>query len=146
MSGSEIAILFAVAMAVDAVAGLIWGTLYDKFGGKILFAIPFFTFLSTFFFFKFPYVGAVIWGIVLGFYETVFKSSVSEYSGVEERGAVFGLFHAIFGLGWLFGSSAMGFLYPDISKIILFSLLCQVISLFLISFSHFLKKSGNITS
>lgn len=146
MSGSEIAFLFAVAMGVDALAGLIWGIIYDRIGSRVLFAVPPLTFLSTLFFFNSPYLGVVLWGAVLGFYETSFKSAISEFSGVEKRGVMFGLFHAVFGLGWLFGSSAMGLLYPDISKIILFSLLCQLVSVFMLSFFFFLRRGTGFSS
>ena len=77
---STISLLYALEMAVDAVAALVFGFLYDKIGIKSLIAatvlssfFPFFAFLSSS---RFSMItGIVLWGIGMGAEESIMKAS-----------------------------------------------------------------------
>ena len=113
---SAISLLYALAMAVDAVAALAFGSLYDKVGLKSLVAA---TILSSFFpFFAFlsnkPWVvivGIVLWGVGMGAEESIMKSAVASIVPKNMRSTGFGVFETVFGVAWFLGSWLLGVLY-----------------------------------
>jgi MFS family permease len=125
-------VLYAGAMAVDAVAALALGTLYDRFGLAIL-ALS--TFLSALFA---PLVflldsgwilagGAVLWAIGMGAQDSIFKAVIAQMVPKSERGRAYGVFFALFGLAWWIGSSTMGWLYErSIPTLVAFSVVTQL--------------------
>jgi hypothetical protein len=126
-----IPILYAVAMAVDAVAALILGRWFDKAGLPAIttsFALSSFfaplTFLGGV---PLAIAGVVLWGIGMGAQESVMKAAVANLVSGEKRATGFGLFHTGFGVFWFLGSALMGILY-DISPfaIAAFSLAAQL--------------------
>ncbi len=135
VSDEIIPVLFAVAMGVDALTAIVSGFLFDRFKLKILFLIPLFSLPITILAFGFDSLVAVIfsvilWGIVMGFHETIMKSAIAELIPVERRGFAFGIFHGLFGFVWFVGSLLMGGLYEvSIFYLILFSVVLQVLSL-----------------
>jgi MFS family permease len=130
-----IPVLFAVAMGVDALTAIVAGFLFDRFRLKILFLIPIFSMPITILAFGIDNLIAVIfsvilWGIVMGFQETIMKSAIAELVTAERRGFAFGIFHGLFGLAWFVGSFIMGKLYEvSIFYLVLFSIALQVLSL-----------------
>lgn len=113
---STISLLYALAMAIDAVAALAFGSLYDKIGLKSLVAA---TILSSFFpFFAFlsnkPWVvivGIVLWGVGMGAEESIMKSAVASIVPKNMRSTGFGVFETVFGVAWFLGSWLLGVLY-----------------------------------
>ncbi len=135
MSDEVISTLFAVAMAVDAVVGLIIGSLFDKFRLRILFLVPFFVIPISIFAFVWEslisvVISVVLWGIVMGFHETVMKSAIAVIVPMEKRGLAYGIFHSLFGVAWFVGGLAIGRLYEiSIFYLIVFSVGLQALSL-----------------
>jgi predicted MFS family arabinose efflux permease len=113
---ASLSLLYALAMAVDAVAALVFGWLYDKIGLKALmlstlFSIPFawFIFIS-----KSPVLiiaGIVLWGIGMGAQESIMKAAVSTIIPRSMRSTGFGIFETGFGIAWFLGSWLLGVLY-----------------------------------
>jgi MFS family permease len=110
-----IPIFYAVAMAVDALAALVWGRLFDRLGFGFLMAVPVLAcpaaplvFLGGF---GSALLGMVFWGVGMGALESVMKAALAELAPPSRRGSAYGAFHGSFGLLWLLGSAAMGGLY-----------------------------------
>lgn len=102
---SSISLLYALEMAVDAVAALVFGFLYDKIGIKSLIAatvlssfFPFFAFLSSSRLMMMT--GIVLWGIGMGAEESIMKASVASIIPKDMRSTGFGVFETLFGVFW----------------------------------------------
>jgi len=116
----DLPLLYAGAMAVDAVSALFFGWLYDKYGIRVLMVS---TLLSAFFA---PlifvassqwalYLGTALWGIGMGAQESTLKAAVTTIVPKQNRSSGFGIFQTAFGVCWFLGSWLMGVLY-DISR------------------------------
>lgn len=115
VAASTIPLLYAVAMAADAVSALLFGWLYDRFGFSILalaglIAVPA-TALSFLGGVGAATAGVILWGAVLGAHESVVRAGVATLSPAGRRATAYGLFYAAYGGGWFLGSAAMGLAY-----------------------------------
>jgi len=123
-SDAAIPLLYALAMAVDAVAAIIIGKTYDIFksrhnnqagGLAVLVVMPVLTVVATtlaFSNFARPAIaGMVIWGVVMGCHETVMRSAIADITPLTRRGSGYGIFNAGYGLAMFAGSAVMGLLY-----------------------------------
>jgi len=145
MSDSIIPVFYAVAMATDAVAALVFGKLYDKNGIKILLlAVLLSAFFSPLVFlggFNWALAGMILWGIGMGAQESVLKAEVAGMVPPEKRGTAFGTFNTAYGLFWFAGSALMGYLYDfSLKGLILVSVMTQFIALIIISYLIRKKK------
>ena len=144
MSDAQIPFIYAIAMAVDAVAAIAIGKTYDIFkvrhktdsGGLLtLIVIPVLSAVIPFFAFSvsMPMVitSAVLWGIVMGAHETVMKSAIADLTPIKKRGTGYGIFNTGYGLAAFFGSTAMGFLYDiSIAAVIGLTVVLQIAGIF----------------
>lgn len=114
-SDTAIPLLYALAMGVDAVAALLFGRLYDRFGVAVLTGGAALAAASTpLLYLGGPYsavAGMVLWGAALGAQESVLRAAVAEFAPPERRASAYGVFSFCFGLAWFAGSAAMGLLY-----------------------------------
>jgi MFS family permease len=115
MQGSLIAIYYAVAMGVDAIAALVFGLLYDKIGIRALmvstlvsFAFPLFAFADGPIF---ALVGVILWGVGMGAQESIMRAAIATLSSKEKRATAYGFFNMVYGIAWFVGSSIFGILY-----------------------------------
>ncbi len=110
-----IPVLYALAMAVDAVAALLFGLLFDRigYGALMLAALLSAGFAPLAFSLSAPLVviGMLLWGIGLGAQESILRAAVATMVPVERRGTAYGLFNAWYGLAWFAGSAVLGVLY-----------------------------------
>lgn len=131
---SHIPIFYAIAMGVDAAVALAIGKIYDKVGFKSLLVIPLFTLPLPFLGFSSNYsaafVGAIIWGTVMGIHETIMRAAIADIIPLKSRGSGYGIFNTLYGLAWFAGGGLMGLFY-DISLpyLIIFSVSMELISL-----------------
>jgi len=130
-SPSWIPLLYALAMGVDAIAALLLGRLYDRWGKGFLAAVPLFSlFFAPLVFlggFNWALAGMALWGIGMGAQESIIKAALAEMVPKERRATGFGLFHAGFGLFWFLGSALMGLLYDiSLGYLVTFSMLAQL--------------------
>jgi len=108
----SVALLYLVTQAVDAASAPVAGHLYDKMGRKLLYlpfalsAIP-----SALVFFGVEYIiaAALIFGVIYGMHESVYRAVVADLTPMEARGSAYGIFHTFYGLGFLLGGVAFGF-------------------------------------
>jgi MFS family permease len=134
VSDAQVPIIYAVAMAVDAVAALVVGRRYDRVGLRSLLAIPLLTLPVAFLAFSTSYswvlAGMVLWGVVLGVHETIMRAAVADLTPVERRGFAYGIFNTMYGAGWGLGGVVMGLLYShSITYLIMFSVVMEVVSI-----------------
>jgi predicted MFS family arabinose efflux permease len=127
-------IYYAVAMAVGAIAGLVFGKLFDRIGARMLIA----AFVLSAFFAPLVFLGKtwiallgmILWGIGMGAQESLLKSVIAGLVAANKRSTAFGLFDTGFGVAWFAGSWLMGVLYgKSISGLIVFSAVLQLLSL-----------------
>lgn len=144
LASDWIALFYAIAMAVDGIAALFMGRLFDLKGIGVLAIV---TLISSLFAplvflgnFSFAIVGIVLWGIGMGAQESIMRAIVGGLAPKEKRGSAYGVLNLVFGLFWFLGSAIMGTLY-DYSKyyLIAFSLFFQLAS---VPFFLYLRKEN----
>jgi predicted MFS family arabinose efflux permease len=131
IADTEVALLYALAMGAGAITNLVFGKLFDRLGFAVavvafLFGAVFapFVFLGSFWLI---FTGMVLWGIGMGAQNTMLKAMLSGVISAAKRSTGFGLFYAIFGVGWFAGSALMGYLYDkSIPALIAFSIFAQL--------------------
>lgn len=116
LAAALIPVLFALAMAADGLAAIVSGHYYDRYGLKVLYALPLLTLptLPLLFLSAHPlgiWIGAVLWGAALGVQESTVRAGVATLTPEELRGTAYGLFDTVFGSGWFVGSVILGALY-----------------------------------
>ena len=113
---SVLSLLYAAAMAVDALSALFFGWLFDRIGLKALIVST----LCSAFFAGFVFLtgnpwlmgtGIVLWGVGMGAQESIMKAAVSKIIPRAHRSAGFGIFETGFGIAWFLGSWLLGVLY-----------------------------------
>ncbi len=133
-SDAFVPILYAIAMGVDAVAALVFGKLYDKSGPKILvIAAGISSLFAPFVFLGGPagaVVGAVLWGIGMGWQESIMRSVVADLTPKNRRASAFGVFNTGYGIFWFAGSALIGLLYGwSIIAVVILSVASQLVAL-----------------
>jgi len=133
-----IPVLYATAMAVDALSALVLGALFDRIGARtmvigVAVALPFsplvFAFRGTG---ALPaaFAGMVLWGVGMGAQESVMRAIVARVVSFGSRGQAYGLFNAVYGAAWFAGSTLLGYLYGlSIGALIAFSAIAQAAAL-----------------
>lgn len=131
---TQIPLLYALAMGVDAIAALVFGYWFDRIGMTTLmiaiflslgFAPLIFIGGSTF-----AVLGMVLWGIGMGAQESILKAVVAGMVLPERRGSAYGLFNTGYGLAWFVGSTLMGALYDrSLIALVIFSVFIQLVAI-----------------
>ncbi|GAB4344182.1 MAG: MFS transporter [Leptolyngbyaceae cyanobacterium] len=129
-TGSQIPLLYALAMGVDAIAALAFGRWFDQIGLKsLMVAVGLSLFFAPLVFLgnaQLIILGMVLWGIGLGAQESIMKAAVAGIVPADRRGSAFGIFNTGYGLAWFAGSALMGVLYDfSLSSLIIFSVVMQ---------------------
>lgn len=111
----QIAILYAVAMGVDAGAALLAGKAYDRVGLRSLLMVPLLTFAVAVLAFSRGYAlavaGIVLWGVVMAFHEATMRAAIADLCASGRRGFAYGIFNTVYGAAWFVGSAVIGWLY-----------------------------------
>ena len=116
LSDAEIPLLFAVAMAVDGVSGLLVGRLYDVRGPRVLLAVPIAAAISVVAFtteVALVWVGVAIWGVVNGVLDSTVKAVVTELVPSARRSVAFGWLAFVRGVGLLVAGAMLGAAYDQ---------------------------------
>lgn len=127
-----LALLYAAAMAVDAVAALVFGAWFDRIGLKALVISTLITapFSAFVFLTGNPWligIGIVLWGIGMGAQESIMKAAVAKIMPKDRRATGFGIFETGFGIAWFLGSWLIGALYDlNVVFVVLVSVLAQL--------------------
>jgi MFS family permease len=114
VSDATVPLIFAFAMAVDALVALVAGRIYDRRGLRVLIVVPVATAAVLLAFTDTPWLvwaGAGIWGGVMGLQESTLRAAVADMIPGHRRGMAYGVFNGLYGFALLAGSTAMGVLY-----------------------------------
>ncbi|GBF09939.1 conserved hypothetical protein [Aeropyrum pernix] len=109
VDASLIAGAYAVAMLVDALAALALGVAYDKVTRGVVALVPIVAAASS----LAALLGAplalaaILWGVAMGGFQSVFRSVVADSLEPRLRGLGFGVVYFAMGLGWSVGNIAM---------------------------------------
>lgn len=147
VDAGNVPLLYAVAMAVDAVSALILGAWFDKKGLRILLVPLLLSAPYSLFAFArqatWIWIAVVLWGVGLGAQESVFRSAVARLVAKSERASAYGTYNAVFGIAWFTGSAVIGALYGvDLRLLIALSLLSQVVAILILVRSLPYEQSG----
>ncbi|MGC8641657.1 MAG: MFS transporter [Isosphaeraceae bacterium] len=131
---SWIPLYYAVAMGVDALAALLFGHFFDRFGLATLgVAVVLSASFAPLVFLGGPsqaLVGMILWGIGMGAQESILRAAIAAMIPGDRRATAYGLFNTGFGLSWFAGSALMGFLYDtSLTALIGFSVAIQLLAL-----------------
>lgn len=143
---TQIPVLYAVAMGVDALAALGIGKAYDRIGLKSLAIIPFITLPLPFLAFSHQYTlaitSAILWGVIMAIHETVMRAAIADLVPGERRAFAYGIFNTLYGAAWFMSGAVLGLLYDvSIPWLIIYVVVLEAVA-FLV-FSRFSKFSGN---
>ena len=116
LTPAQVPILFAVAMLVDGLSGLLMGRVYDRRGPKVLLVVPVaacgaalaFTHNATL-----VWVGVAVWGVVNGVLDSTVKAVVTELVAPGGRSIAFGWLAFARGFGLLASGAALGLAYDQ---------------------------------
>jgi len=143
VSDAQIPLLYALAMAVDAVIGLFIGKMYDRLkirfdnehaGLLMLIILPVFTATLPIFTLSFHIgliiTGVVLWGVVMGTHETIMKAGIADITSIRKRGTGYGIFNMLYGIAIFIGSAAAGFLYDySVTLLIIIMIVVELLAL-----------------
>jgi MFS family permease len=127
-------LIYLLIQGVDAPMALIAGYAYDKFGIGVL-VMPF---LLSLFPPLLTMVGAelstliaaaIVFGLVLGTQESIYRAAVSELTPISSRGTAYGMFNTAYGVGFLISGAVYGLLMelkPPFILVIFYVLLMQI--------------------
>ncbi|MGW5418748.1 MFS transporter [Streptomyces sp. NPDC003943] len=115
LSATWVPVLYAAAMAVDALAALATGWLYDRHGPRVLIALPVLTtgvamlaFTDTV---GIAVAGSLVWGAAMGIQESTLRATVADLVPSGRRATAYGLFAGVVGAASLAGGALIGGLY-----------------------------------
>ncbi|BAL87085.1 putative MFS transporter [Actinoplanes missouriensis 431] len=112
---ATVPLLYAAAMAAGAVAALLSGHLYDRWGPRVLYALPALAAAMPALAFagSMPAIvaGTLLWGAAVGVQDSTVKALVADLVAAPRRATAYGVFAAIQGAAALGGGVLAGALY-----------------------------------
>lgn len=115
LAAGAVPLVYAGAMATDALAAVLAGRAYDRRGLTTLGALPVLVALVPWLAFTTSAVtaiaGALLWGAALGVQESTMRAAVADLAPRGRRGTAYGIFTVAYGLAWMGGSALVGVLY-----------------------------------
>jgi MFS family permease len=112
---AAVPLVYAAAMAAEAIAALATGWLFDKVKGRVLLALPllvavvpplaFTNSAST------ALAGVLIWGLAMGVQDSTVKALVADLVPATTRATAYGVFAAVQGAAAILGGAMAGTLY-----------------------------------
>ncbi len=123
---AQIAIFYAIAMGVDALAALIIGKTYDKIGLTALMVVPLISLPLPFLAFSSQYfsaiIAAILWGMIMAVHETIMRAAVADIVPGGKRAFAYGIFNTLYGAAWFVSGALLGFLYDQSKSWLLISI------------------------
>ena len=112
---AAVPLVYAGAMVVDAVAAVFSGRLYDRYGLRVLVALPVLAAAVPALAFSdslpLALLGAATWGAAMGVQESTLRAAVADLVPSARRATAYGVFAAGYGVAWLVGGTLLGVLY-----------------------------------
>ena len=116
LSAAQVPLVFALAMAVDGLSGLVVGRLYDRRGPRVLLMVPVAAGCSALAFTDnadLIWVAVAIWGVVNGVLDSTVKAVVTQLVEPAGRSVAFGWLALARGLGLLLAGVLLGLAYDQ---------------------------------
>lgn len=137
MGDAEIALLYTVAMGVDALVALPAGLLYDAVKFKALYVAPITTLMIAPLLVSktatLAYVVAVTWGITMGVSETIMRASIADIVSRDRLAMAYGIFGMLYGVSWGVGGFIVtSLLEASVQMLLVYSALTQTLSLMIL--------------
>jgi len=133
-----ISLIYLTTQAVDAASATAAGYLYDSVGRKVLY-FPFVlsTVPSILIFFgglECVIASAIFFGVIFGMHESIYRAAVADMTPAGVRGSAYGIFHTLYGFGFLAGGVAFGFFLDNnlVYAAIPYVVLTQTLAIFLL--------------
>ena len=115
LSAAAVPLLYAAAMVIDAVAAVVTGLAYDRYGAGVLVVLPFVAAVVPVLAFSgtasVAVVGALAWGTALGVQESTLRATVADLVAPGRRATAYGIFGAVVGVAAAAGGALAGGLY-----------------------------------
>jgi MFS family permease len=136
VGAAQIPVMYALAMGIAALAALASGAVYDRSGLRGLMVLPLLGAVVPFLSFAtsaaLVWLGAALWGALMGVHESTMRAAVADLVPRHRRGVGYGTFTAVYGLAWLLGAALIGVLYDvSIDAAITFTVAVQAVALLL---------------
>jgi MFS family permease len=130
-------VVYALAMAVEAVSALATGLAYDRVGARVLLVLPVMVagvpLLALDPRLGWVLAGVVIWGAAVGVQDSTVKALVADLVPSGRLATAYGVFAAFQGAAALAGGALAGWLYGGgVRDLVVVVALCQAISLVLL--------------
>jgi MFS family permease len=134
VSATWIPILYAIAMATEAIAALVLGHAFDRFGLATVTAATVLTaFFAPLVFLggaALAVIGVICWGLGMAAQESIVKAVITIMAAPRRRAFAYGLFDTGFGICWFAGSLLLGVLYDhSAAALVVFSTAAQLAAL-----------------
>lgn len=148
-NGALVAVLYAIAMGVDAIFAALTGVAYDRFGSRVLLVLPFICAAIPLCAYSLDLVpviaGVMLWGASLGIQESTMRAAVAGMVPSNKRASSYGMFAVATGIGSLLGGIAAGALYT-ISPFAIIVFACSVECVAFVLLLLALKKERSASS
>lgn len=109
---AAVPLVYALAMATEAVAALATGDLFDRWGARVLLVVPLLVTGVPLLVFSdrlgVVLIGVAVWGAATGIQDSTVKAYVAELVPTQRRATAYGIFAAVQGLGALCGGVLAG--------------------------------------
>jgi predicted MFS family arabinose efflux permease len=133
-TNQNIPLLYALTMAADGLAALLFGRLFDRRGMVVLMVGVWLASMFPPLVFSgqpnLAVIGMILWGIGMGAQESIMKAAIASMVPIDKRASAYGIFSAGYGLSWFFGSAIMGMLYDrSVIAVVIFSGACLQIAI-----------------
>lgn len=120
---AAVPVIYAAAMAADAVAALMTGWAYDRIGATVLGALPVLASLVPVLAFSgriVPVVaGAMVWGAAVGIQESTLRAVVADLIEPARRATAYGVYAAVIGTAAAAGGALTGLLYSHSVRLLI---------------------------
>ena len=134
---ATVPLVYAGAMAVEALAALVVGSAYDRVGSRVLFVVqvlvalvPALALSSAL---AAVLVGVVVWGFAFGVQDSTVKALVAELVDAPRRATAYGVFAGIQGALAVVGGGVVGWLYEvSLPALVVVVALSQAVALVLL--------------
>jgi MFS family permease len=114
LTDAQIPVLFALAMLVDGLSGLLTGRIYDRRGPNVLLVVPVASSIAAIALTSsalLVWVGVAVWGVVNGILDSTIKAVVTRLVPPGTRAAAFGWLALVRGIGLLVAGGILGLAY-----------------------------------
>ena len=112
---AAVPLIYAAAMAIAALAALVTGWLFDRYGGHVLLSLPILVAVVPALAFTnsavVAIVGVLIWGAAVGVQDSTVKALVADLVPPNRRATAYGVFAAVQGAAAIAGGTLAGALY-----------------------------------